>query len=170
MRHSRTFSVLAVLAALTLWTAPAAHAQDLGLMVAAFGGAGGSPDTDSYSGTGFQLLAAMELSHKTITGLRIGGLTVEPTDLGVETDLTYINIGTEYRRDADYYESGLLIGLGYYQLDATDEESIGLSLGATGEFVISPHWSVLVELTGHYADFDTAQIFLMAHGGIAFRF
>ena len=175
MRHFRTVSLVTVILATLLWPGVTAEAQSNGITVGIFGGVGGSPDSDGYDGSGFQLLAAMDLSRNTLTGLRIGELTTEfELDNGVieENDLSYLTLGTEYRRDADYYTSGLLIGIGYYRLEGpfSDEDSLGLTLGVTGDFAINPSFSVVVELSGHYADFDRAQIFLLAHAGLAFKF
>ncbi len=175
LRHFRTVFLVTVVLATLLWPGVEAEAQDNGITVGIFAGVGGSPDSDGYDGSGFQLLAAMDLSRNTLTGLRIGELTTEfELDNGIieENDLSYLTLGTEYRRDADYYTSGLLIGLGYYRLEGpfTDEDSLGLTLGVTGDFRINSRFSVVVELSGHYADFDRAQIFLLGHAGLAFRF
>ena len=155
----------------TLCFGPGAEAQTFDFSLGVFGGVGGSPDTDGYSGGGFQLLAALELTEDTLTGLRLGELGVD-LDGGIDSDLTYVTLGTEYRRNADYYESGLLIGIGFYQLEGTgvDDDSLGLNLGVTGEFKINPRLSAVVEFTGHYADLDEAQIFLMGHAGLVFHF
>lgn len=170
MRQFRTYSVLVTLILATLCFSPGAEAQTLDLSLGAFVGFGGSPDSDSYSGSGFQLLAAVELTNDTLTGLRIGELGVD-LESGFESDLTYLTLGTEYRRDADYYESGLLIGIGYYQLDGggIDDDSLGLNLGVTGEFKINKRFSAVVEFSGHYADFDDLQIFFMGHAGLVFH-
>lgn len=170
MRHFRTFSVLVTLLVASLTLGPAADAQNIDLSLGAFVGFGGSPDSDGYGGSGFQLMAAMELTNDAVTGLRFGELGVD-LENGLESDLTYLTLGTEYRRDADYYESGLLIGIGYYQIDGggIDEDSLGLNLGVTGEFKINDRFSAVVEFSGHYADFDDLQIFIMGHAGIVFH-
>ncbi len=175
LRHFRTVSLATVILAAILLPGVEAEAQDKGISIGIFGGLGGSPDSDGYDGSGFQLLAAMDLSRNTLTGVRIGEMSTEfELDNGAieENDMSYITVGTEYRRDADYYTSGLLIGLGYYRLEGpfSEEDSLGLTMGVTGDFQINPRFSVVVELSGHYADFDRAQIFLLGHAGVVFRF
>ena len=53
---------------------------------------------------------------------------------------------------------------------SVDETSFGLTLGLTGEFSINRRWSVIAEIAGHWADFDTAQVFATGHIGIGFYF
>lgn len=154
-----------------------AQAQDSRFTVGLFGGVGGSPDTDSFTEPSFQILGAMDWAPRTHVQLRLGQLDTAFEAAGggtYDADLRYITVGTEYRVNADYYESGLVIGLGYYDLDGPiatlDDDTFGLNLGVTGDFEVSPRWSVLVELTGHFADFEDAQIFIMGHVGVGFRF
>lgn len=174
MRHFRTVSALALLLAATLGFGAPAEAQSTAFSFGIFGGIGGSPDSDGYDGSGFQLLAAMELSSQSITGLRFGEMTMDfevAEGVTAEYDLSYLNVGTEYRLNADYYESGLFIGVGYYQFEGlgVDEDSLGLTLGVTGDFRINPRFSVVIELSGHYADFDATQFFILGHAGLVFR-
>ena len=186
LRHFWTPLVLAIILAVTLMPVDA-QAQDVGITLALSGGVGGSPDSDGYGGSGFQLLAGMEFSPRTLTAVRFGELSTDlefTTDSATfveDADLTYLTVGTEYRRGADYYDSGLFIGIGYYKLEGTrpsglptgdlpiDEDSLGLSMGVTGDFRINKRFSALVEISGHYADFDDVQFFLMGHVGLAFK-
>ena len=46
----------------------------------------------------------------------------------------------------------------------------GIGILETGDFRINDRWSVLVEFSGHYADMDYAQIFVMGHIGVGFHF
>ncbi|MCG8463179.1 MAG: porin family protein [Holophagales bacterium] len=151
-----------------------ALAQDSGFTLALMGGVGGSPDSDGYSDGNLQLLGTMKLGLKTYTELRLGRLDLSASPDLPDSELTYLALGTDYRLDADFYSSGLVLGIGYYQLEGDsgflDEDGLGLHVGVLGEFSLSDHWTFLAELTGHYADLDAAQIFLIANVGIGYRF
>ncbi len=148
--------------------------------VALFGGLGGSTDADpilngddvGIDNVGFQALFSAKTAPRTRFSLRAGILDLE-SDFGLENDLSYVTFTGEYRFDDDFYESGLFMGLGGYDLSGDafqDETAIGITVGANGEFRLNPQWSVLVELSGHYADFEQANVFLMGHVGLAFDF
>lgn len=152
---------------------------------ALLGTLGGSQDAtpgDDLDNTGFQInldMVAQPGDHVTV---RLGRLGLADGDRFsndlTDAELSYVTVGGEYRYRHRYYNSGLFLALGGYRLDATDafsgddeeETTIGLSLGATGEFAITPWLGVAVELAGHYADFDDAQIFLMGNAGLVVHF
>lgn len=172
-----------VLIAALLLLPGAARAQELYTFTAGLmGGLGGSLDAepgDDLGNTGFQVNLTMVTEPRTHVGFRLGNLGLDSEErFGSLTDaeLSYVTVAGEYRFPQTYYESGLYIGLGGYRLEGTrglrDEEdtSIGLTLGVTGEFRVTRWLGVLVELSGHYADFDEAQFFAMGHGGIAVHF
>ena len=69
--------------------------------------------------------------------------------------LRFVVAGGEYRFLESFYESGLFIGLGAYELEGTNlvgasdsESGAGLVLGATGEFEINRRVGFLIELLG----------------------
>jgi hypothetical protein len=175
--------VLPAALVLSLLLPGAARAQELYTFTAGLlGGIGGSLDAepgDDLGNTGFQLNLAMVTEPRTHLGLRLGKLGLDGEDLfGSLTDaeLSYATIAGEYRFPQIYYDSGVYLGLGGYRLegnrfgrDETDT-SIGLAVGVTGEFRVTRWLSVLIELSGHYADFDEAQFFAMGHGGLAVHF
>ena len=173
---------LALLAALFLLPG-AVRAQELYTFTAGLlGGIGGSLDADPGDGldnTGFQLNLTMVTEPRTHVGFRLGQLSLDSEDrFGSlsEAELSYVTVAGEYRFPQSYYESGLYIGLGGYRLDGSrggrDEQdtAIGLNLGVTGEFAVTPWLGVLIELSGHYADLDEAQFFALGHAGIAIHF
>ena len=158
-----------------------------------FGGATGSgPDgsggpgdvyvVDDSFDLGYQLLFNMETRKDILFGVRFGQMDVElasPTLLSIfgaplDTELTYATLAGEYRLSAGSYQSGLFLGVGYYSIDGQgtfdDDSGLGLTGGTTGEFRINDHWSVMLELSGHYGDLDYAQFFIMGHVGLAFHF
>jgi hypothetical protein len=169
---------------LALLLAPAfAGAQELyTYTVGALGGFGGSPDVDSGDGfdnTGLQLNLGMVTERNTLVGVRLGRLQLDSDEsFGSfqDAELSYVTVGGEYRFQQTYYDSGVYIALGGYRLDGTrggeddQETSAGLSIGLTGEFKVNRWLGVLVELSGHYVDFDEEQLFGMAHGGLTFHF
>lgn len=147
------------------------------------GGVGGAYDADPDPGLGetsFMLVAGMVTEPRTLVSIRAGRLQLEG-DEGFGSfsaaDLEYMNIAGEYRFAQSYYDYGIYVGLGYYKLagelraGGRDSESdIGIALGFTGEFDITRHFSVIAELSGHYAWLDEAAIYGMANIGIGFHF
>lgn len=180
--HHRFQGVLVLSVALLL--APACvGAQELyTYTIGALGGIGGSLDADpgkGFDNTGLQLNLSMITERNTMAGLRVGRLPLDSDDsFGSfqDAELSYITVGGEYRFQQSYYDSGVFLSLGGYRLDGTrggkddEETSAGLSIGFTGEFRINRWLGVLVELSGHYVDFDEEQLFGMAHGGLSFHF
>jgi hypothetical protein len=181
----RLFVLFAVLVAL-LGLPSAARAQQDELYtftVSVLGGLGGSVDAepgDSFSNTGLQLNLTMVTEPQTHVGFRFGQLALDDDEFFgslTDADLTYVTLGGEYRFSEGFYDSGVYVGLGGYRLEGTsfsgeDEEdtALGLTIGVTGEFPVNRWLAVLVELSGHYADLEEAQIFAMGHAGLAIHF
>lgn len=186
MTHHRSRlgrGILAAVFALLILLPGAARAQEMYTFTAGvLGGIGGSPDVelgDDLSNTGFQINLDMVTEPRTHVAIRLGQLGLDADEqFGslTDADLSYVTLAGEYRFPHSFYESGLYVGLGGYRLEGSrgfrDEEdtSIGGVVGITGEFAVTRWLGVLVELSGHYVDFDEAQIFGMAHGGIAIHF
>ncbi len=129
----------------------------------------------------FQLLFNMEVRRGVLFGARYGQVDVElannalaTLDAPVQTELTYFTAGGEYRFSAGNYESGMVLGAGYYSVDGKnifdDDSGLGLNLGVTGDFRLHDRWSFLLEFSAHYADLNSTQFFLMGHAGLAFHF
>jgi hypothetical protein len=172
-----------VLILMLLLVPGAAGAQELyNFTAGVLGGIGGSTDVepgDGFDNTGVQVNLTMVTAPRTHVGFRIGRLRLDEQELFgslSDAELTYLTLAGEYRFQESYYESGIYLGLGGYRLEGTrfreDERdtSLGVVLGVDGEFKINRWLGVLVELSGHYVDFDEAQIFGMVHGGLAVHF
>ncbi len=136
---------------------------------------------DDQFDLGFQLLFNMEVRRGVLFGVRLGQLDVEVAnnalaalDAAVDSELTYVTAGGEYRFSDGQYQSGLFMGLGYYSVDGQDvfddDSGLGLTFGTAGDFRVNDRWSILIEFSGHYADIDAAQFFFMGHAGVAFHF
>jgi len=181
------FSALAAcVLALALAFAPPAQAQPelYNFSVGLLGTVGGSQDVspgDELDNTGFQVDLGMVTEPGEHLFVRLGQLGLDSSDrFGSLTgaDMVYATIGGEYRYRHPFYDSGIFLALGGYRLqgddvasgESKDETSLGVSLGATGEFAINPSLGVQVELSGHYVDFDEAQIFLMGGVGLVVHF
>lgn len=182
-RYQRALGGMALLAGLLLLPGAARAEEPYNFSVAALGGIGGSIDAepgDDLSNTGFQLNLAMVTDPQTLVEARFGQLALDGDELFgslSDADLTYVTVGGEYRFNEGWYDSGIYLALGGYRLEGTAldggesrENSIGLAIGATGEFKVNRWLSVLLELSGHYVDFDEAQLFAMGHGGVAIHF
>lgn len=181
-QHHRLPAVFALVATVFLLPA-AARAQELYTFTAGLlGGVGGSLDVepgDDLGNSGFQLNLTMVTEPRTHVGIRVGRLGLDSQEFFgslSEAELSYITLAGEYRFPESVYESGLYIGLGGYRLEGSrggrDEAdtSLGLAVGVTGEFRVTQWMGILLELSGHYADFEEAQFFAMGHGGIALHF
>ncbi len=136
---------------------------------------------DDQFNFGYQLLFNMEVRRGVLFGVRLGQLDVEVANnalaaLGtpVESELTYLTLSGEYRFSEGTYQSGLFLGAGYYSVAGKsffdDDTGLGLTVGTAGDFRLNDSWSVLVEFSGHYADLDYSQFFIMGHAGLAFNF
>ena len=179
----RTILILVLGLAAAVVVAPGAGAQDFyPYRASGLFGIGGVIDDDlssGYSNPTFQLGFSFETEQDTLVGLRYGRLDF---DDGLNGDglatgqLSYVTVAGEYRFNEGYYESGIYLGLGGYNLETVgplgvenDDTGAGAALGVTGEFKISGRWAFLVELSGHWADLDAVNFFVMGHAGIVFK-
>lgn len=183
---AKTATLAACALVLGLLLAPPAQAQAelYNFSVGLLGTVGGSQDVepgDEFDNTGFQLDLGMVTEPGEHLFVRLGQLGLDSADqFGTLTDadMLYVTVGGEYRFRHSFYDSGLFLALGGYRLEGNDvtsrqsrdETSLGLSMGASGEFPINPNLGVQLELSGHYVDFDEAQIFVMAGVGLIVHF
>lgn len=182
-RNHRALGALALFLGLLSIPEVARAQEDYTFTVAGLGSVGGSIDAepgDDLSNTGFQVNLGMVTDSRTHVAVRLGQLGLDKDEFFGslrEAELTYGTIAGEYRFDEGWYESGVYLGLGGYRLEGLDlddndseDTALGLAVGFTGEFKVNDWLGVLLELSGHWADFDEAQIFGMAHGGVAIHF
>ncbi|MEM9594438.1 MAG: hypothetical protein AAGD06_09250 [Acidobacteriota bacterium] len=174
MRRIRCLSTVIALLLCTL-TLPASAAAGDDFTIALMGGTGGSPDSDGFGNTSVQALFAMDLAVRTRFVLRAGqmDLDLEQGDFTRGFDLTYVTASTEYQMPSSFYESGLFIGIGFYDLEpdfGEGENAVGLNLGVTGDFTLTDRWSILAEFSAHWADLDAENFFFLGHVGVAFHF
>ena len=118
---------------------------------------GGSFSEGTDSG-GVQAAFSWRTQPRTVVGVRFGSFDLGGDQVGTLESPTfrYATIAGEYRFQELYYESGVFFGLGLYQLGngVDSEEGPGLTLGVSGDFPINKRLSVVIELSGHYADID----------------
>ncbi len=130
-----------------------------------------SEGTDS---SGVQAAFSWRTQPRTAVGVRFGSIGLSGDQVGTLESPTfrYATIAGEYRFQELYYESGVFFGLGLYQLGngVDSEEGPGLTLGVSGDFPINKRLSVVIELSGHYADIDAASTYAAAHVGLAYQF
>jgi hypothetical protein len=182
-RGSRLGTALVVGFLLTVGFAQASSASDLHTFTASLYGTIGGPvdvsgEDPGLGQTGFQLGFAWLTQPNTQVGIRLGQVNMdgEQIDGLFDPELTYATIGGEYRYRETFYDSGVFLGLGLYSLDgivggtSTDKSAVGLNVGATGDFPLTPKLSVLVEISLHYADLEYTQLFGFAHVGLAYHF
>lgn len=170
-----------------LWTPPAAaQAQEpYNFTASLMGGLAGSTDADPGDGVDN---VALQLGFKLVTQPRTQlAFRLGRFDLGSENqfgslrdaELTYATVTGEYWLRERFYDSGVFFGLGLYRLDGTsllgddeggDDSAAGVTVGVAGDFEITRRLSLLVELSGHYVDFDEANIFVMGLAGVGLHF
>lgn len=147
----------------------------------AMGGLGGSSDATpdpGYGNTALQLRGSLTGDGGSRLFVRVGAVEFGEEAIGAfsEADLQWVTVGGEYRFPSGWFESGLFLGLGGYRLEGDrlgvddDQASWGVTLGSTAEWRLSRHWSFDLELAGHWADLDDAQIFLVGLAGVGFHF
>ncbi len=166
------------LAAVLLLGAASAEGQDQYSYLATFGPTlGGALDGDpdgSANNLGFLGSFSWRTQPRTLVGIRLGSTDVGGDQVGALANptLRYATVAGEYRFNELYYESGVFMGLGLYQLSGggESEEGVGLTLGVTGEFPVNERFSVVLELSGHYADLDAASTHATLHAGLAYSF
>ncbi len=172
----------AVLGPSVLGLAAPASAQDThAFTLGAYYGVGGSPDTEdgSFSQSTFQLGLGLVTDLKTQVWVRYGQIDFggERFDNTVDADLSYLTVAGEYRFTESYYESGVYLGLGYYDLSGRSltgqgggDSGPGVTVGITGEFDITRRWVVLVDLAGHVVNLNESNVFVTALVGIGAQF
>ncbi len=138
---------------------------------------GGSLDGEPDGGldhAGFLASLSWRTQPRTSVGVRVGSTDLSGDQIGTLASPTfrYATIAGEYRFNDLYYESGVFMGLGVYQLGdgIESDEGVGLTLGVTGDFPINERFSVVVELVGHYADLDASSTHATVHAGVAYHF
>jgi hypothetical protein len=185
LKPSRAVLPLALGLLMAVLISPRAQAQAAyTFTVGALGGIGGSVDADpgdDLSNTSYGLMAGLLTDTKTHLMVRAGHLALDKNDLFeslTDAGLDYLTIAGEYRYDHNFYESGVYLGLGGYRLDgnpitgggSSAETSFGVVLGLTGEFEITRRLGFAIDLAGHWANFDDAQIFVTGQAGIVVHF
>ncbi|HVS02255.1 MAG TPA: hypothetical protein VMT16_05755 [Thermoanaerobaculia bacterium] len=173
---ARVVVVAAVLAVVS--GGPAKAAEPYTFTVSLLGGLGGSLESEADTGlanSGWQLGLGMVTEARTHLVLRLGAVDFDEgrVDGLADAELSYATVGGEYRALRSWYDSGIFLGLGAYDLDGVGgggDTAIGITLGATGDFQIRGPWSLVVELSGHWVDFDETQLFGFGHVGVALHF
>ncbi len=166
------------------WSAPAVG-QDYTWSLSAMGGIGSAFRDGGGSDVGYQLGFGLQFEPDANVWIHAGQLDFDTgTEIGKLSDgsVTYVNIGGEYQFTESYYQSGVFLGLGAYDLEARrnladgvfgpvkSDTLLGLVLGATGEFKFTPSFVFLVEISGHILDSDDVRVLGTAHAGFALHF
>jgi len=173
-RASRRIFVPLVVALVGSLLTPPAGAQETRLFTLSFiAGVGSAADSAHADANNLSLQAAFtaEVDAERLIGVRIGRIGFDSSDVVNDhagPSLTYATVAGGYRLHEAIYDSGVYLGLGLYRLSG--ESRPGVVLGYTGEFEINRRWSVLLELSGHYANFRHDQTFAQAMGGLEWHF
>lgn len=182
---SRALLMAALLVAGLLSTTVPAAAQDYTWTLSAMGGIGSAIRDGGGSETGFQLGFGLQFEPNANVWIKGGQLDLDTgSEVGKLTDGTidYVNIGGEYQFTESYYQSGLYLGLGAYDIEARrnlpndvlgplrTETVVGLVVGATGEFKFTPSFVFLVEISGHILDSADVRVLGTAHVGFGIHF
>lgn len=180
MRLSRSLALCLTVALVAIFGSLDARAQNLhNYSVNLFGGIGGAFDVEPDAGldnTSLQLGFSLITGPRNSLGFRLGQIDFSGPEgfaASSEADLTYLTVGGEFRSQKSFFDSGIYLALGGYQVEGTegrDDSSFGLAIGSTADFPINRWVSVLAELSGHLTDLDDAQFFGMLHLGVSVRF
>jgi hypothetical protein len=162
-----------------------AMGQDYTWTLSLMGGLGGALRGGGGSGAGYQAGFGLQFEPQANVWVKVGQMDFDTgSDIGDLADGTasYVTVGGEYQFAESYYDSGIFIGLGAYDLESRrrlapgilgpveSETSMGLVLGATGEFKITPSFVFLVEFSGHVLDSGDLRVLGTAHAGFGLHF
>ncbi|MGH9381013.1 MAG: hypothetical protein ACRD2Z_10435 [Thermoanaerobaculia bacterium] len=168
---------LALLAAL-LALPGAGRAQELQFYTVSFlGGLASSLEGEGseVDSTALQAGFGFATSERSRLNVRVGRIGFDEDDVvsGIaDPELTYLTVAGEVRFDETIYDSGVYIGVGGYRLRGVEGRSteLGVTLGYTGEFELTRHLSLALELVGHFADFVDDKLYGQGMGGLAVHF
>ena len=155
---------------------PSFSVHGAGVIGGAFSVEGDDPGIDQ---TGFQLGFTWDTWDDASVGVRAARVSFSDEQLEslFDPELTYVTIAGEYQYNESFYRSGLYLGLGFYSLEGLvgtetqDDTSLGFVLGATGDFAMTKRFSILVEISGHYVDFELGpQLYGFLTAGVAYHF
>ena len=175
---SRRVAAALGIAMLSAMAAPAAAVEPYLVSVAVLGGLGGPLDAEEpdpgIDHRSLQLDVGLLTEARTLAVLRLGQIEIdEPLGLLAEPTLEYVTLSGEYRFYKGWYDSGIFLGLGGYRLEgegSDSESSIGLTVGVTGDLEVTRWLSVVAELSAHWADLESNQLWGMGHAGLAVKF
>ncbi len=175
-KRLRLVTLLGLLSAL-LWPmasqAQDAHTFNVGLMAGLGGASEDNPDFD-LTNFSWQALFSMRIEPNTLWGVRVGQVDLDSDVDTFDSELTYLTVSGEYLFADRFYDSGLYLGLGFYDFSGGpvlgDDSALGAVLGVTGDFELSQRFNLLAEVSVHYADLDVTQFFLIGHVGVGYRF
>jgi hypothetical protein len=184
-RHLGSLIPVALVATIIALAPTPVQAQDYTWSLSLMGGIGSALREGGGSGGGYQVGFGLQFEPGANVWLHAGELDFE-TGSGVgdlaDGTITDVNLGGEYQFNENYYDSGIFIGLGAYDLEsrlvlaegvlapAASETVLGLVLGATGEFKITPSFVFLVEVTAHILDSSDVRVLGTAHAGFGLHF
>lgn len=171
--------LLLLVATIGAGTAQAQQARPVHRYTASLlGGIGGS--SDAFTNPTLQLEWSIITDTTTHFGVRLGHIAFGSRDLVgdlLSPDLNYVTLAGEYRFQETFYQSGMFLGLGYYDLNGDNlrggddgDSGLGLTFGVNGEFDINRRWAVVVELAGHWVDLEATNVFANGLVGLALRF
>ena len=175
--------------ALLVVPATAGLAQNYPKAVAGVLGAAGSAD-ETEAGFGnptWQVTFTSEVAEKTSVAGRLGGIHWSSGDYVGEIEgpsLLYVTLAGEYHESRASFskslvEPSIFIGLGFYHLEgetsegeSASESAPGLAVGLAGDIPLNAkrNLTLRMEISGHYAALNAAQLFAMAHFGLSYRF
>ena len=185
----RPIKILLLTVGLLLAPTAATLAQPYTYALAGLVGVGGSLDeTDAgFGNPTWQLTFTSDIAEKTFFAARVGGIHWGSDDHVAEVagpSLYYVVVAGEYRETRDsfsggFVEPGVYLGLGFYSLDGTNiegesvsESAPGLAVGLTGDVPLNSkrNFTLRLEIAGHYAALEAAQLFGMVHLGLSYHF
>jgi len=169
--------------------ATATVAQSYSYTIGGLVGVGGSLDENDagFGQPAWQVTFTSDIAEKTYFAARLGGMYWGSEDKVEEVtgpSLLYVTLAGEYREtrasfSGGFVEPSVFVGLGFYNLDGTNDEGKGVSesapglvVGLNGDIPLSSkrYLALRLELSAHYAALDSSQLFTMVHLGLSYRF
>lgn len=121
-----------------------------------------------------EIFYRVPLDRGTNLTLKYGALESDLEIEGVkdEGDLQYLDLIVSYEFDETFGRSAMFAGIGMYRQEIADldESDYGFVAGVNATFPVSRRFSLLTELSYHYAHFEADTSFLILTGGFQFNF
>lgn len=167
-----TRRILILIALITLPIIAQAQESSVGLLLGAAENASDGVDLNLKDAV-IEAFYEVPLERGTSLRLMYGNVDTEVTTQGITSkgNVEYLDALISYEFD-ETYGSSSFGGIGVYRQkgDIGDESDYGYQVGVNGTFPVTRRFAFMAELAYHWANFEKSTSFLMATGGVRYKF